>query len=481
MIKVFAREIADGIAENIISNSSIAYLSLALIDEKPLSTKPVHIAIASANPDQSDLFYLKSVLVSTGWNNNDDVFLPDVLWAARNTPEDKQFNYMHNEKDIIGHITGSYVSGLDNEPLVCLEPPEDFNIVTSAVLYTSWTDEELQTRSDTTITEIRDGKWFVSMECLFPSFDYCLKSEANKLEYITRSEATAYLSKHLRAYGGTGVYQGYKVGRVLRNLAFSGKGLVNKPANPKSLIISIEQDSQSDIDKEINLNVALDTKIRKENSALLPIEDLVESAAANIITKTGEINMSKELELELQGVKAKLVEAELTIASLTPFKTQAEGLEVNLKDLMAQVESTKAELAGTKASLFDASKARDEAVAKWQGFEKKQKDEKRKASLAEAGFDGEDLTDLSYLDTLSDEAFDKVVAAMKKSKMKDAKKDEETMCGDKEAEAQISIVVETEKTKASLNDIGDQTKGPTLRETASSWFSSNVLKTSQAK
>lgn len=366
MIKVFAKEIADGIAENILTNSSIAYLSLAQVDEKPTSTKPLHIAVASANPDQSDLFYLKSVLVSTGWNNNDDVFLPEVLWAARNTPEDKQFNYMHNEKDIIGHITGSYVADQNNVPLACAEPPEDFNIVTSAVLYTSWTDEELQTRSDTTIAEIKEGKWFVSMECLFPSFDYCLKSEANVVQHITRSEATAYLSKHLRAYGGTGVYQGYKVGRVLKNLAFSGKGLVNKPANPKSLIISVEQDAK--VDDEINLLV----------DPALAVEDLVESAAANIIEISGENDMSKELELELEleleGVKAKLVEAELTIASLTSFKTQAEGLEVNLKDLMAQIESTKAELAGTKASLFDASKARDEAVAKWQGFEKKQKD-----------------------------------------------------------------------------------------------------------
>ena len=28
---------------------------------------------AEANPDQIDLFYLESVLVSTGWNKNDDV------------------------------------------------------------------------------------------------------------------------------------------------------------------------------------------------------------------------------------------------------------------------------------------------------------------------------------------------------------------------------------------------------------------------
>ena len=67
------------------------------------------IKASSANPDQIDLFYIKSVLVSTGWNKNDDVFKNDATWAARNTPVDKQFNLMHNENTIIGHITDSYV------------------------------------------------------------------------------------------------------------------------------------------------------------------------------------------------------------------------------------------------------------------------------------------------------------------------------------------------------------------------------------
>ena len=73
--------------------------------------------MVAENKDQIDLHYLESVLVSTGWNKNDDVFTVGATWEARNTPEDKQFNFMHDENDIIGHITGSYVLNKDGKKI----------------------------------------------------------------------------------------------------------------------------------------------------------------------------------------------------------------------------------------------------------------------------------------------------------------------------------------------------------------------------
>jgi hypothetical protein len=46
---------------------------------------------------------------------------------------------------------------------------------------------------------------------------------------VTRNEDTSFLSKHLRSYGGDGEYEGSKVGRLMRNLTFSGKGLGAEP------------------------------------------------------------------------------------------------------------------------------------------------------------------------------------------------------------------------------------------------------------
>jgi len=139
-IKIYQHEINDGIGDLIKSTASVAYCAEATV-QKEIPEEIVAKAIAE-NKDQIDLYYLESVLVSCGWNKNDDVFLPEATWAARNTPEDKQFNFMHNENDIIGHITGSYVLTKDGKAVADdAEMPEDFDIITQAVLYNSWTGD----------------------------------------------------------------------------------------------------------------------------------------------------------------------------------------------------------------------------------------------------------------------------------------------------------------------------------------------------
>ena len=110
-IKIYQREIEDGVGDLVKSTASIAYCSEASVKKSDLeiakqviNNEEVLEKVLAENKDQIDLYYIESVLVSTGWNKNDDVFLTDATWQARNTPEDKQFNYMHNEDDIIGHL-----------------------------------------------------------------------------------------------------------------------------------------------------------------------------------------------------------------------------------------------------------------------------------------------------------------------------------------------------------------------------------------
>ncbi|MBN9520667.1 hypothetical protein J0H58_19475 [bacterium] len=188
-----------------------------------------------------DLQPLDAVLVTTGWNRNDDVFDPVEVWAARKTPDDKPLNYEHDDAKIVGHIVGSRVTSDDGTDLgdetVVDDLPAKFHVVTAALLYKHWQTPELQQRMDTLLAEIAEGKWFVSMECLFKGFDYALKAADGTSRVVARNETTAFLSKHLRAYGGSGQYGDSKVGRVLRNIVFSGKGLVKNPANPESVIL----------------------------------------------------------------------------------------------------------------------------------------------------------------------------------------------------------------------------------------------------
>ena len=102
-MKIYNQEISDGLSDQL-QNNSVAYCAVAEADVKPsieaveklqkiLAQSNGDVAIAE-NKDQIDLYYIKSVLVSTGWNKNDDVFDPRELWQARNTPEDKPFNFL---------------------------------------------------------------------------------------------------------------------------------------------------------------------------------------------------------------------------------------------------------------------------------------------------------------------------------------------------------------------------------------------------
>ena len=48
---------------------------------------------------------------------------------------------------------------------------------------------------------------FVSMECIFRGFDYAVQAPDGNKHIVARNEETAFLTRHLRSYGGTGEYQ----------------------------------------------------------------------------------------------------------------------------------------------------------------------------------------------------------------------------------------------------------------------------------
>ena len=288
-MEIYKAEIEDGLGDLLSSTNSVAYCGVAKCftpsteEQESMKLIASEASEASDNKDQIDLFYLESVLVSTGWNKNDDVFDPKETFAARTTPEDKPFNFMHDEKDIIGHITGNRVVDFQGNAIAeeTENPPTEFNILTTAVIYKEWSDVDQRKRIQKILAEIEEGKWFVSMECLFPNFDYALVDKTGGTRVIPREESSAFLTKHLRSYGGSGKYEDYRVGRLLRNLSFSGKGLVSKPANPRSVILegnrffdeseaqiltisSIKENDMSDLDKQI---VDLRTELAEAKAA----------------------------------------------------------------------------------------------------------------------------------------------------------------------------------------------------------------------
>ena len=518
-MKAYAQEIEDGLQELIENNTTIAYCAPVISETNTLSTTAGKYeedrALAlnflgledtqAENKEQIDLYYLSSVLVSTGWNKNDDVFNPQEMWEARSTPEDKQFNYMHNEKDIIGHITANYVVDFEGNSLdgdlsfAEAGEPKDFNIITQGVLYKSWSDPELRERMNNIIEEIEEGdRWYVSMECLFPNFDYALKDETGASKIVRREEASAFLSKHLRAYGGTGKYEGYTVGRLLRNISFSGKGLVSKPANPRSVILN---DSKSFSENDSELVAVSSIKETKMSDVLQ--KQLEEVKAELAEARTTNETMKQEMEAQkTEAIESQLQKFEETISA----KDQA------IAEVQAQVEEALARVKELEEALAASEAAKEEAIAQVAEIEKAAALEKRVAALTEAGLEGEELDEaIAKFENLDEETFDFVVAAMTKKKAekkddkenpfakKDKKEDEEEAPAMMKKKAEVEPLEEevdeaaaegqAEELEEAVEDediamaeaIDDEDSSEELRSTASEWFGSLLKTTANLK
>lgn len=366
-MKIFAAEIEAGLEEDIKVNCSLAFLS-PIVAMKNVTNKESTGDIAAnrvsmnlllhnygkvtAGELDSDLYHVNSILVSAGWNKNDDVFVPEEMWIARHTPVHKPDNLGHNEKEIVGHMTALWVvdtegnSVPDNTPLGNV--PDTFHIVTSSVIYKNWTDEELIKRTATLIEEIEAGEMFVSCEALFSGFNYALISPEGKHFLLARNEETAFLTKHLRRFKGSGEYDGYKVGRALSNITFSGKGYVKKPANPDSIILLPDVKNFTKAEKAESLGVL--PSCSKESKSTLEMNDMSDEN----ITKLEEKLAAAQKEivaLTEKLAKADVVKLEASIASLDETVKKAEKTaETKTAELDKAVASVK-ELTETNKTL----------------------------------------------------------------------------------------------------------------------------------
>jgi hypothetical protein len=485
-MKVYAKEILDGVSELVSEQCSIAYCSPAIVcNNLDIHTDILNKIKAESNPNQIDLYYLKSILVSTGWNKNDDVFDNQETWAARSTPEDKQFNFMHNENDIIGHITGSYIVDKDGNTVASEEEaPQQFDIITEAVLYNSWTNPENRERMKKIISEIEEGKWFVSMECLFAGFDYAVIDSNGKSRVLARNEHSSFLTKHLRAYGGTGEYEGYKIGRSLRSISFSGKGLVSKPANPRSVILNSSKAfsvSAKDTEPYVISNVSKGEFQMQDNDLEKQLADL-----------QNELASSKE---ENAVVRAEIESAKTEIADkIAAFETSVAKKDEVISHLEEAARANQAKLSELEEALSVKEKQLAETCSAMDEMKKKEKDRMRKEKLVMAGFeDAEAEESLSFYDNLDDSAFEAIVAMYNK-KMKSMKKMDKKMMEEKASESEADTVDATSEanaeeevsdelfdgvnsTEAALVDASsDKDELESTRASVAKWLTENVLR-----
>jgi hypothetical protein len=481
-ITIYEQETQDGVAGLVSESNSVAYCTQASVTLKEdFDTGKINkILSGKSNPDQIDLYYLESVLVTTGWNKNDDVFEPAVAWVARNTPEDKQFNFMHDENDIIGHITGSYVLNELGERIVGdTEPPSQFDIITEAVLYNSWTEPANRERMQHLIAEMEEGKWFVSMECLFAGFNYALIDPEGKSQLVQRNETSAFLTKHLRAYGGTGEYEGHKVGRALRDIAFSGKGLVSKPANPRSIIFNSSKAFLVE-DNDILTNISIGDVKMSENSNLL--EKQVADLQAELTAAKEENSAMRQ---NIEGAKDKEF-----AATVEAFEASVTEKDMAIAGLDEAIKATQAKIAGLEDELAQKNEELVETVQAIDAMKQAEKTQKRLASLVDAGFNSDEAEEsLALYDALDDKAFEaimtqwtqkntveEVVAEDAVAENTDEAAEEDTTVDEAEAEVSEEIFDEVESAEATLVDAveeGDELQS--TRAQVAEWLEENVL------
>lgn len=285
-IKIFQNEIKDGIADKIVGNSkSSVFSTIALC--KPFDIKPEFL---QANKVQeNNLHYMDSILVTTGWNNNTDVWLPEEVWPTRKTCINKQFNFEHDPTNIIGHTISSYIldadlSKIDESSIKAVDDtPIFFHVANQDVIYKyeKAHGEEIEERITNLVQEIKDGEWYVSTEALFPHFDYAIM-DGDEQQIITRNAKTSSLSKHLKFYGGDGTYQGSPIGRVLRNITFCGKGVVKKPGNNSSVFLST---SNKKFVPTVYFNYITKQKKLEDNKVADKLESVISTIDADKINK----------------------------------------------------------------------------------------------------------------------------------------------------------------------------------------------------
>ena len=432
-IPIFKAEACiDGLAEQIRAESSVSYAA-AISPFKPSDTVLGMVKAglhdwfkAHASEKDSDLYYTRSILVTSNWNLNDDVFDKYETWAARHTPSHKPTNIGHDEHQIVGHMTDNWVIDAEGnivpDTSLAEDVPDIFHIVTSSVIYTTWADPLLIERTQKLINQIEANKKFVSMECLFSNFGYALISPKGEFSTMARDENTAFLTKHLRRYGGKGEYNGYRVGRLLKNITFSAKGFVDEPANPESIILNsnnLFSFSKASQKNPFNSNSGVSISLEEDIQTNPKIEDTID------MSDTIYKDMADKLELQVATLQAKLEEltVENTKAGVEALKSEVTSLTAKVAELNEKLEQSTAkvtELSTAKASLEEEKAAvlveRDTLQAEVTKAQKAISDATRLAELVEAGAEKEDAEAqvVAFAD-LTEAQWNAVAATLKKA------------------------------------------------------------------
>lgn len=187
-----------------------------------------------------DVLFFSGIFVSSGENLNKAYFMPSELVKSFDTIANKPLDLEHKEVEIVGHIysaafadkNGAKVEISQLKEMAAIEIEKmELDVVIAGILY--------KNRFPELADEVKNNKWKLSMETYYEDFDVKVgntilsRKEAEALGIATEN-VLGKVAKLLKQ--GKEIAKG-SITRVLRGLIFSGCGLVQNPANPRSVIL----------------------------------------------------------------------------------------------------------------------------------------------------------------------------------------------------------------------------------------------------
>lgn len=335
---------------------------------------------AENQPQQPDLQYVDSVLVSAGesigMNKNDDYFGAAETWKAIPTVPSKPADWEHDSNQIIGHMIESFPIDIDGNiiSMASKHPtsgtiPTNYNIVNKAVVYKWLFPERAQEISDLAAK----NELFVSMEVWFQNYDYRLGDET-----VQRTAETSFLDSHLRVFGGEGFFDGKKLGRALRDMVFGGIGFVKSPANPGSVIKdtqgtwSISAQSLQD-PSQFSLTNIDDSKesfvFDWKSGANLVLVPQVDGVTNSMSKPDKEASQMDELKSRIEALEKELAEAHKTIKTQEQADTtqEIESLKATVSERDEQIQGLNEKVEAAEATV----KAHEGCEAEVNGLKEK--------------------------------------------------------------------------------------------------------------
>jgi len=229
-------------AKHMIPTSEMQKISVVA----PLNTEVATLAqVAEAlelppeSSRQPDLQYLTAIFVSSGQNKNGAVFLGSELVKARGSIDSKAVDLEHEERTVIGQITGSVFLNRDRTPLdaelaatkLSTEQLDELkmDIGIAAIIH--------KARFPEIAEEIAEGQWMVSMEAYYRDYDIKVGDMIIPKDEAVDKGLDKLVGSVVHLTDGDKEMGFHLVGRVLRDILFAGVGIVKNPANPRSIIM----------------------------------------------------------------------------------------------------------------------------------------------------------------------------------------------------------------------------------------------------